>query len=143
MSSLIRVDLGGSRDQASDTTRWGMVRSHRRDAVFLCNPASSGSAARERVSRPNCDQLVPNRDPSVPFSFLAAAPPVDVVPCCQGPDVAAGTLADVPAFDDDLRLAHVLADAVEGTTMGRFRATDLVDPDAFTALPLVTKDIVR
>ena len=61
----------------------------------------------------------------MPFSFLAA-PPVDVVPRCQGPDVAAGTLADVPAFDDDLRLAHVLADAVEGTTMGRFRATDLV-----------------
>ena len=31
----------------------------------------------------------------------------------------------MPSYDDDLRLAHVLADAVEGTTMGRFGATDL------------------
>lgn len=31
-----------------------------------------------------------------------------------------------PAFDDDLRLAHVLADAVERITMARFRADDLV-----------------
>lgn len=30
------------------------------------------------------------------------------------------------AFDDDLRLAHVLADAVERTTMSRFLAEDLV-----------------
>ncbi len=30
------------------------------------------------------------------------------------------------SFDDDLRLAHVLADAVERVTMGRFRADDLV-----------------
>lgn len=29
------------------------------------------------------------------------------------------------AYDDDLRLAHVLADAVERVTMGRFRADDL------------------
>jgi histidinol-phosphatase len=34
-------------------------------------------------------------------------------------------LRHVPAYDDDLRLAHVLADAVEGTTLGRFRAEDL------------------
>jgi histidinol-phosphatase len=32
----------------------------------------------------------------------------------------------VPAYDDDLRLAHVLADAVERITMARFRADDLV-----------------
>ncbi|PKW26093.1 histidinol-phosphate phosphatase [Phycicoccus duodecadis] len=31
----------------------------------------------------------------------------------------------VPGFDDDLRLAHVLADAVERVTMARFRADDL------------------
>lgn len=31
-----------------------------------------------------------------------------------------------PTFDDDLRLAHVLADAVERITMARFRADDLV-----------------
>ncbi len=30
------------------------------------------------------------------------------------------------SFDDDLRLAHVLADAVEPVTMARFRAKDLV-----------------
>jgi histidinol-phosphatase len=32
----------------------------------------------------------------------------------------------VPAYDDDLRLAHVLADAVERVTTARFRAEDLV-----------------
>ncbi len=32
----------------------------------------------------------------------------------------------VPTYDDDLRLAHVLADAVERVTMERFRAEDLV-----------------
>jgi len=32
----------------------------------------------------------------------------------------------VPQYDDDLRLAHVLADAVERITMARFRADDLV-----------------
>jgi histidinol-phosphatase len=32
----------------------------------------------------------------------------------------------VPSYDDDLRLAHVLADAVERVTMARFRADDLV-----------------
>ena len=32
----------------------------------------------------------------------------------------------VPSYDDDLRLAHVLADAVERVTMARFRAEDLV-----------------
>jgi histidinol-phosphatase len=31
----------------------------------------------------------------------------------------------VPSYDDDLRLAHVLADAVERVTMARFRAGDL------------------
>ncbi len=31
----------------------------------------------------------------------------------------------MPAYDDDLRLAHVLADAVERITMARFRAADL------------------
>ena len=31
----------------------------------------------------------------------------------------------VPGYDDDLRLAHVLADAVERLTMARFRAEDL------------------
>ncbi|WP_026181148.1 inositol monophosphatase family protein [Demetria terragena] len=32
----------------------------------------------------------------------------------------------MPTYDDDLRLAHVLADAVEPTTTGRFLADDLV-----------------
>jgi len=32
----------------------------------------------------------------------------------------------VPSYDDDLRLAHVLADAVERITVSRFRAEDLV-----------------
>ena len=32
----------------------------------------------------------------------------------------------VPSYDDDLRLAHVLADAVERVTVARFRAADLV-----------------
>ena len=32
----------------------------------------------------------------------------------------------VPSYDDDLRLAHVLADAVEAITMPRFRAEDLL-----------------
>ncbi len=32
----------------------------------------------------------------------------------------------MPSYDDDLRLAHVLADAVERVTMTRFRAEDLV-----------------
>ena len=31
----------------------------------------------------------------------------------------------MPAYDDDLRLAHVLADAADSTTMARFRAQDL------------------
>ena len=30
------------------------------------------------------------------------------------------------AYDDDLRLAHVLADAVERITVARFRSEDLV-----------------
>jgi histidinol-phosphatase len=33
---------------------------------------------------------------------------------------------DVPKYDDDLRLAHVLADSVDGVTMQRFLAEDLV-----------------
>ena len=37
-----------------------------------------------------------------------------------------GYIATVASFDDDLRLAHVLADAVERTTMSRFLAEDLV-----------------
>ncbi|MGI8717471.1 MAG: histidinol phosphatase, partial [Lapillicoccus sp.] len=32
----------------------------------------------------------------------------------------------MPSYDDDLRLAHVLADAAERVTMSRFRADDLV-----------------
>ena len=32
----------------------------------------------------------------------------------------------MPTYDDDLRLAHVLADAAERVTMARFRAADLV-----------------
>ena len=31
----------------------------------------------------------------------------------------------MPGYDDDLRLAHVLADAVERITLARFRADDL------------------
>jgi histidinol-phosphatase len=31
----------------------------------------------------------------------------------------------VPTYDDDLRLAHVIADQVDGLTLDRFRATDL------------------
>ena len=32
----------------------------------------------------------------------------------------------MPAYDDDLRLAHVLADAAERITVARFRAEDLL-----------------
>lgn len=35
------------------------------------------------------------------------------------------TVRHVPSYDDDLRLAHVLADAVERVTLSRFRAEDL------------------
>ena len=35
-------------------------------------------------------------------------------------------MCPVPTYDDDLRLAHVLADAVERVTVARFRAEDLV-----------------
>lgn len=35
------------------------------------------------------------------------------------------TVAIMPAYDDDLRLAHVLADAAERVTMARFKAEDL------------------
>lgn len=35
------------------------------------------------------------------------------------------TVAIMPAYDDDLRLAHVLADATERVTMARFKAEDL------------------
>ena len=31
----------------------------------------------------------------------------------------------MPSYDDDLRLAHVLADAADSITMSRFRAQDL------------------
>ncbi len=34
-------------------------------------------------------------------------------------------MPDKPAYDDDLRLAHVLADDADGITMDRFRALDL------------------
>lgn len=46
-----------------------------------------------------------------------------MVPLCAPGD---GYIATVASFDDDLRLAHVLADAVERTTMSRFLAEDLV-----------------
>ncbi|MDQ1481962.1 MAG: histidinol-phosphatase, partial [Actinomycetota bacterium] len=39
---------------------------------------------------------------------------------------SSGYRGRVPVYDDDLRLAHVLADAVERITMARFRAEDLV-----------------
>jgi len=45
----------------------------------------------------------------------------------------------VATYDDDLRLAHVLADAVERITMSRFRAEDLVvesKPDLTLVLDL-------
>ena len=32
----------------------------------------------------------------------------------------------MPSYDDDLRLAHVLADAADSFTMSRFNALDLV-----------------
>ena len=34
------------------------------------------------------------------------------------------------AYDDDLRLAHVLADTADSVTMSRFKAQDLVKGDA-------------
>ncbi|BDZ57177.1 histidinol-phosphatase [Barrientosiimonas humi] len=43
-----------------------------------------------------------------------------------GPAGPVGYGRPVPSYDDDLRLAHVLADAVEPTTTGRFLADDLV-----------------
>ncbi len=48
-------------------------------------------------------------------------------PTFSGHDVRAGArLRQVTSYDDDLRLAHVLADAVERVTMARFRAADLI-----------------
>ena len=48
-------------------------------------------------------------------------------PALPGHDTRAGArLRKVTSYDDDLRLAHVLADAVERVTMARFRAADLV-----------------
>ncbi len=31
----------------------------------------------------------------------------------------------MPGYDDDLRLAHVLADTADGATLDRFKAVDL------------------
>jgi histidinol-phosphatase len=41
------------------------------------------------------------------------------------PDVLAGTVSQVGSYDDDLRFAHVLADAADDITARRFRALDL------------------
>ena len=54
----------------------------------------------------------------------------------------------MPTYDDDLRLAHVIADAVDGLTTDRFRATDLqVDtkPDLtpVTDADLAAEQLVR
>jgi histidinol-phosphatase len=57
-----------------------------------------------------------------------------MVPGQAGPSRYGG---GVPSYDDDLRLAHVLADAVEAVTVPRFRAEDLV-VEAKPDLTLVT-----
>jgi len=54
----------------------------------------------------------------------------------------------MPTYDDDLRLAHVLADAVEPTSTSRFRAEDLqvtAKPDLtpVTDADLAVEDIIR
>jgi histidinol-phosphatase len=54
----------------------------------------------------------------------------------------------VPTYDDDLRLAHVIADQVDGLTLDRFRSTDLqVDtkPDLtpVTDADLAAEELVR
>jgi histidinol-phosphatase len=54
----------------------------------------------------------------------------------------------MPTYDDDLRLAHVIADQVDGLTLDRFRATDLrVDtkPDLtpVTDADLAAEELVR
>ena len=41
------------------------------------------------------------------------------------PDVIGGTVSRVAHYDDDLRFAHVLADAADDITVKRFRALDL------------------
>jgi len=48
----------------------------------------------------------------------------------------------VPTYDDDLRLAHVIADQVDGLTLDRFRATDL-DVETKPDLTPVTDADVR
>ena len=40
-------------------------------------------------------------------------------------DVSTETARRVASYDDDLRLAHVIADSVDGLTMSRFKAQDL------------------
>jgi histidinol-phosphatase len=45
--------------------------------------------------------------------------------CAGQPDVLAGTVSRVGSYDDDLRFAHVLADAADDITTRRFRALDL------------------
>ena len=54
----------------------------------------------------------------------------------------------MPTYDDDLRLAHVIADQVDGLTLDRFRAADLrVDtkPDLtpVTDADLAAEELVR
>lgn len=61
------------------------------------------------------------------MSFLPS-----VLPCRAGPCIrswltrrAAGTVSRVISYNDDLRCAHVLADAADDITVQRFRALDL------------------
>lgn len=45
-----------------------------------------------------------------------------------------------PGYDDDLRLAHVIADQVDGVTMDRFRALDLTVDTKPDATPVTDAD---
>src|SRR5215472_3746418 len=45
--------------------------------------------------------------------------------CAGQPDTSSGSVSRVASYDDDLRFAHVLADAADDITTKRFRALDL------------------
>jgi histidinol-phosphatase len=60
----------------------------------------------------------------------------------------AANVGHVTRYDDDLRLAHVLADAVEPLTLGRFRAADLAvatkpDLTPVTDADTAAEDVLR
>src|SRR5581483_8033261 len=80
---------------------FGRVVGHAATGVFSPRAASVGPAPPPRTAPPRCAR------PGGPVT--------------SGPD----TVPYMPDYLDDLRLAHVLADAADAATMDRFKALDL------------------